>query len=156
LAHMGLELGADVPVCVLGKPARMAGIGERLTIRSLPSSLWMVLVHDGVPVSTRDVFKALKKVDHPMLPHDGHLASWSDLQELDYRNDLWAPALSVQPHLAKVRDDVRAQGAFYAQLSGSGGTCFGLFGAHEEEKAQRAANHLEEQGYWAVATEVKH
>ena len=38
LAALGLELGADVPVFVLGQAAWAEGVGERLTARRLPGA----------------------------------------------------------------------------------------------------------------------
>jgi 4-diphosphocytidyl-2-C-methyl-D-erythritol kinase len=57
LAHLGLELGADVPLFVWGTSAWGEGRGERLTPVQLPDR-WYVIVHPGVAVSTREVFEA--------------------------------------------------------------------------------------------------
>jgi 4-diphosphocytidyl-2-C-methyl-D-erythritol kinase len=47
-----LGLGADVPVCLAGRPVRMRGVGEDL--QSLPPlpPFWLVLVNPRVPVPT--------------------------------------------------------------------------------------------------------
>jgi 4-diphosphocytidyl-2-C-methyl-D-erythritol kinase len=53
LRELGLGLGADVPVCVYSRPARLRGIGERLDpIRGLPD-LPLVLVNPPRPSSGR-------------------------------------------------------------------------------------------------------
>jgi 4-diphosphocytidyl-2C-methyl-D-erythritol kinase len=40
LLAIALELGADVPVCLLGRPARVRGIGERLEPLAVPAPIW--------------------------------------------------------------------------------------------------------------------
>jgi 4-diphosphocytidyl-2-C-methyl-D-erythritol kinase len=57
LAGLGLTLGADVPVFVLGENAWAEGIGEKLTPVSLPQA-WYVVVDPGVHVPTRDLFRS--------------------------------------------------------------------------------------------------
>jgi 4-diphosphocytidyl-2-C-methyl-D-erythritol kinase len=57
LAGMGLKLGADVPVFVLGRSAWGEGIGEILTPMSLPQD-WFVILRPDCHVSTADIFNA--------------------------------------------------------------------------------------------------
>jgi 4-diphosphocytidyl-2-C-methyl-D-erythritol kinase len=57
LAEMGLKLGADVPVFVLGRSAWGEGIGEILTPMSLPQD-WFVILRPDCHVSTADIFNA--------------------------------------------------------------------------------------------------
>jgi 4-diphosphocytidyl-2-C-methyl-D-erythritol kinase len=57
LAHLGLALGADVPVFVQGENAWAEGIGEKLTPISLPPA-WFVVVDPGVHVPTGDLFRS--------------------------------------------------------------------------------------------------
>ena len=58
LAKVGQALGADVPVCLAGRPTLVAGIGEDLTPAPALPPTAMVLVNPGVPLSTPAVFKA--------------------------------------------------------------------------------------------------
>ena len=55
LAHLGLQLGADVPVFVRGFAAWGEGVGEELTPVDL-SEEWYLVVIPPCHVSTRDVF----------------------------------------------------------------------------------------------------
>jgi len=57
LAAIGLSLGADVPVFVMGAAAWASGIGEQLTPIELPEP-WYVVIHPGVQVSTAKIFAA--------------------------------------------------------------------------------------------------
>ena len=55
-------------------------------------------------------------------------------------NDLQPAALSLRPELAGVLDRLREEGASGALVSGSGPTCFGVFG--ELGDAQQACSHI--------------
>ncbi|WP_341863449.1 4-(cytidine 5'-diphospho)-2-C-methyl-D-erythritol kinase [Gymnodinialimonas sp. 57CJ19] len=146
-------LGADVPVCLHGRPVRMRGIGEVLEdVPPLPP-VWIVLVNAGQEVPTGPVFKALERTDNPPLPapawdgFDGFMA-W--LQET--RNDLQTAAKTVSP----IIDDVLARlsqthGCRLARMSGSGGTCFGLFEAEADAVAAATAMPAD---WWAEAAPV--
>jgi 4-diphosphocytidyl-2-C-methyl-D-erythritol kinase len=59
------------------------------------------------------------------------------------------------PEIGQVIDHLNAQpGCLMARMSGSGGTCFGLFEA--ERAARDAADVLAEQlGWWSVAAAVR-
>ncbi len=57
LASIGLELGADVPLFVLGQSAWGEELGERLTPVEWPRR-WFLVVNPGVSISTREIFSA--------------------------------------------------------------------------------------------------
>jgi 4-diphosphocytidyl-2-C-methyl-D-erythritol kinase len=153
-AEAVLSLGADVPVCLHGRPARMSGIGE--TLGALPPlpPLWMVLVNPGVEVPTGAVFKALQTPDNPALPAMP-LGGWPDAAAFTRwlrgaRNDLEPPARALVPPIGKVLDALSGTpGCLLARMSGSGGTCYGLFATHEA--ASVAAESLRAEPDWWVA-----
>ncbi len=58
LAAIASGLGADVPVCLAGRPARMGGVGEVLSPAPCLPRCGLVLVNPGVPVATAAVFRA--------------------------------------------------------------------------------------------------
>jgi 4-diphosphocytidyl-2-C-methyl-D-erythritol kinase len=148
------SLGADVPACLLGQPCRMRGIGEELVNVEFPHKVPILLINPGIPVSTPDVFQALKNKQNPelnALPEQG--ASQADL--IAYlavqRNDLEAPAIEVAPEIEECLGALRAiEGARLVRMSGSGATCFGLFDTFE--KAQAAAELVQNQhpNWWVM------
>ncbi|WP_299909807.1 4-(cytidine 5'-diphospho)-2-C-methyl-D-erythritol kinase [uncultured Paracoccus sp.] len=146
-------LGADIPVCLAGQPARMRGVGERLDPVPAVPSLAVVLVNPGIPLSTPAVFKALQQRDNPPLPDP----DWQDAESLigwlqNTRNDLQPAAITLAPAISAVLTALDGQGARLSRMSGSGATCFGLF--DDAESAARAARALARSGWWAVATEL--
>ncbi|MBV9757549.1 MAG: 4-(cytidine 5'-diphospho)-2-C-methyl-D-erythritol kinase, partial [Alphaproteobacteria bacterium] len=58
LAAIGAGLGADVPVCLASRPARLSGIGERLEPAPALPPFGLVLANPGVPLATAAVFRA--------------------------------------------------------------------------------------------------
>lgn len=62
LADIGLELGADVPVFIMGTSAWAEGIGERLTPICVPES-WFVVLNPNVEVSTAEIFSNKRLTD---------------------------------------------------------------------------------------------
>jgi 4-diphosphocytidyl-2-C-methyl-D-erythritol kinase len=141
-----LALGADVPVCLAGRPARMQGVGEVLTPLPPLPPLWLVLANPRVAVGTPQVFAALSCRDHPPLPAFPGAAQRSASEfcawlARETRNDLTAAAHLVAPALAQVQTALAAlPGCLLARMSGSGGTHFALF--DRAETARAAARSL--------------
>ena len=130
LAGVAARLGADVPVCVGSRPARMRGVGDVLdAVPPLPE-FDLVLVNPGFGVSTPAVFRARD----PGFSEPLDMASgWSGLpQFVDWlanaRNDLEAAALTLCPVVGDALAWLRATpGCLLARMSGSGATCYGVF-----------------------------
>lgn len=150
-----LSLGADVPVCLQGRPLRMQGVGERLTpVPPLPAA-WLVLVNPGVGVATPAVFRALaSKINSPMPEAIPTFAAAADLAAFlsEHRNDLEAPALSIHPVIGTVRSRIAASpGCRIARMSGSGATCFGLFDTEAEARSARRQIQTDHPQWWVSA-----
>jgi len=134
LANAAKGTGADVPICVDPRPRIMRGIGEKLSEPLPLPRLAAVLVNPGVPVATREVFGALAA---PRLSTPNATGRQAQIplrrEELlaflrTHGNDLEAPAISIAPVIAEVLARLRAApGCELARMSGSGGTCFGVF-----------------------------
>ena len=149
LPGIALALGADVPVCLAGRPSRMGGVGERLDAAPGLPQCGLVLVNPGVAVATADVFRARRGGWSPTakLPHawSDVAAMASDLREL--RNDLEPPAIALQPVIGEVIGALAAApGCRLARMSGSGATCFGLF--DDPMVAAEAAMRLRRPNWW--------
>lgn len=150
LPALSRRLGADVPVCLVARPARMGGTGEVLAPAPVLPSCGLVLLNPGVPVATADVFRARAGDFSPAakLP-----AGWPDAAAMavdlaDLRNDLEPPAVALCPPIGAALAELRAvPGCLLARMSGSGATCFGLFATAPE--AEAAAGTLARPGWWA-------
>jgi 4-diphosphocytidyl-2-C-methyl-D-erythritol kinase len=159
LPALALSLGADVPVCLAARPARMSGVGERLAPLPALPPVWLVLVNPGVPVSTRASFATLAgrfglAMDDPPpsgWPDAAGLARWLAAQ----RNDLEAPARALAPSVADTITALAATpGCLLARMSGSGATCFGLYPDATTAAAAADAISAANAGWWTAAAPV--
>lgn len=155
LAAEGLALGADVPMCLAGRPARVRGIGERVEpIAPLPAH-GLLLVNPGVPLATPAVFRRMERRENPPLPDPPPV--FADAAALagylaGTRNDLTAPAVTLAPGVAEVLARLAAEPACrLARMSGSGATCFGLFDDPARAETAAAAIAAEGRGWWVAA-----
>lgn len=152
LAEIALGLGADVPVCLASRPARMRGLGDRIEWLDGIPALDLVLVNPGRPVPTGRVFQALagrfSRIDDR--PVDaGDLVGWVRSR----RNDLEAPAKPIEPAVCDALNALETlHGCRLARMSGSGATCFGLF--ETPEAAAIAASRLQgdRPDWWVTPT----
>ncbi len=154
LHEIALGLGADVPVCLAGRPAIMSGIGETVTpVRALPPC-GVVLVNAREPVPTPSVFRVRSGAFSEAAEWRTPARTDELMQALSAcRNDLTGAAISVSPVIADVLAAIEALDCCrIARLSGSGGTCFGLF--DDTAAAVRAGEVLagERPGWWVSAT----
>ncbi|MEW9616364.1 4-(cytidine 5'-diphospho)-2-C-methyl-D-erythritol kinase [Shinella sp. S4-D37] len=124
LEALALGLGADVPMCLAGRPLLARGVGEEITPVALPA-LAMVLANPLVGVSTPAVFQALASRNNPPLALAG-AAGWADALS-GLRNDLEPAARRLCPQIAVIAESLATTGPALVRMSGSGATCFALY-----------------------------
>ena len=152
-------IGADVPVCIDPRPRRMRGIGEVLSAPLKLPKLAAVMVNPGVAVPTRDVFMKLGLKPGGPMRRAAPARTWPRGAEafIEYLskhgNDLEAPAIEIEPVIARVLADVRnSKGCLLARMSGSGATCFGIFESPRAAKAAAASLSAAQPKWWVRAT----
>lgn len=146
MSGLALRLGADVPVCLMGRACRMRGFGERLEPIAGFSPRPAVLVNPGIALATADVFRELAHMPGAPIADAADLASC--------RNDLTAPALRLAPVIADVLDALKNNGATPVRMSGSGATCFGLFETMLDAEAAATAILAAQPGWWVRAAMI--
>ncbi len=159
LHEIALGLGADVPVCLYGRPAFAAGIGERLKRAPPLPPAWLVLVNPGAALATADVYAA--RAGGFSAP-----ARWTktlpDLNALvgrlaGLRNDLEVPARTLAPEVDEALTLIgRQSDVLLARMSGSGATCFGLFAARPGADRAAAAISAERPHWWIRVAPMLH
>ncbi|WP_421997277.1 4-(cytidine 5'-diphospho)-2-C-methyl-D-erythritol kinase [Reyranella sp.] len=141
LFDLAARLGADVPMCLAGRPAFVSGVGERLLPAPPLPPCAVLLVNPGVGLATRDVFSARPGPFSPSRPPP---QGWQGLEDFaallaGRGNDLTAAAISLQPVVGRVLQTLEGSGARHVAMSGSGATCFALFDGPEPAEAVAAA-----------------
>ena len=158
LFTLAATLGADVPMCLLSRACEVRGIGEQIRPLGGFPHMHLVLVNPLEEVSTPQVFHRLEKKHNPPMPEIPvplDRAALLSLWLADTRNDLEGPAAGLVPAIAPIIAAIGATpGCVAARMSGSGATCFGLYGS--AAAAHQAAHDLRERfsGYWVAATPV--
>ena len=150
LDRIASRLGADVPVCLHNRPSLMRGVGEQLLPAPTLPNCGLVLVNPGVPLATASVFRARAGGYSPeaLLPQGWDTAQAMAASLAELRNDLEAPAIGLVPVIADVLEAIAdTSGCLLTRMSGSGATCFGLFGNAKEAAA--AADGLARPGWWS-------
>jgi 4-diphosphocytidyl-2-C-methyl-D-erythritol kinase len=143
LEAIAAKLGADVPVCIASRPARMMGVGEILSAAPELPACGLLLANPRIALPTPQVFRARRGEFSPPAEMPARLADAAALADWlrPLGNDLQDAALSLCAAIAEVLSAIAAQpGCLLARMSGSGATCFGLFATPAQ--AQAAAKAL--------------
>ena len=134
LMKRGVQIGADVPYCLMRGTALAEGIGEKLT--QLPPMIKcpVLIAKPSISVSTKFVYQNLKldeQTNHPDI--DAHMG-----------NVLESVTIPNYPVIAEIKQQMMRSGAKASMMSGSGPTVFGLF--EDGETAKRALREMKRSG----------
>jgi 4-diphosphocytidyl-2-C-methyl-D-erythritol kinase len=130
LAALAAGLGADVPFFLTDAPQLATGIGTDLEPLDLPQDYWVVIVlpHDATKSSTAHVYRAFDRGSGFAERREALLSALADVRHAADLAALPPNDLAGSP----VADELRAVGAFRADVSGAGPAVYGLFLAEEE------------------------
>lgn len=135
LAHLGAQLGADVPFGLYGGVALGTGRGDLIEpLKAAPGPYYWTFALQDKGLSTAAVFKHFDATVQapPMadMPPGQLLAALEagDVAEVSrhIRNDLQATAIDLRPELGQLIDLAKKAGALAAMVSGSGPTVAAL------------------------------
>ncbi len=155
LHRLAARLGADVPFFLAPGPKLAEGAGERLSPIDLPQDYWVVVIvpANQTKTSTGDVYARFDTLGGApgfagrraaLVASVGGCRRPADLADLptnDLADAAGAPALPAE---------LRAAGAFRADVSGAGPAVYGLFERRAEALAARARLG-DVAGSWVVA-----
>ena len=146
LAHLGAQLGADVPFGLYGGVALGTGRGDLIEpLKAAPGPYYWTFALQDEGLSTAAVFKHFDAtVQAPPvadMPPEQLLAALEagDVAEVSrhIRNDLQATAIDLRPELGQLIDLAKKAGALAAMVSGSGPTVAAL--SYSRAVAERVA-----------------
>ena len=145
LMDRAVQIGADVPYCIMRGTALAEGIGEKLTRLPQMPRCYVLVGKPGINVSTKLAYENLnlKSVsEHPDI--DGMISA------IDERNlhgitsrmqNVFEPGIiRSYPVIQEIKDLMENEGALKAMMSGSGPTVFGIF--DNRAKMEKAADKL--------------
>jgi 4-diphosphocytidyl-2-C-methyl-D-erythritol kinase len=128
LAAIGVKLGADVPVFVLGRNAWAEGIGEELAPVELPAR-WYLVIRPGCAVNTAAIFADRE------LTRDTPLTTIAAFLSNGLRNDCEPVVRKRYPDVDRALSWLARHGQ--ARMSGTGSCVFAPFAS--EQAAREAA-----------------
>ena len=159
LMDRAVNIGADVPYCIMRGTALAEGIGEKLTRIAQIPDCFVLIGKPGISVSTKMAYESLqldKISSHPDI--DGMIRDIENgdlLTMTEKMGNVFEPGIIEKyPVIGEIKDLMEGNGALKAMMSGSGPTVFGIF--DDREKMEAAAAVLRESGLakTVFATEV--
>jgi len=157
LDRIALGLGADVPMCLHGRPVHVGGIGEEIEPAPALPTFGLLLVNPRIPLPTPPVFarRAGPFSQAARLSARPHDAKALAALLAERRNDLTDAATSIVPAVADVLGALAGlPDVLLARMSGSGATCFGLCESHETAARAASALAARHPGWWIAAASV--
>lgn len=147
LMERAVNIGADVPYCVMRGTALAEGIGEKLTRIAQVPDCFVLIGKPGINVSTKAAYESLQLDQiqtHPDI--DGMIR---DIESGDLRamtekmENVFEPGIIGRyPVIGEIKALMEEYGALKAMMSGSGPTVFGIF--DDRKKMDEAAAVLRE------------
>jgi 4-diphosphocytidyl-2-C-methyl-D-erythritol kinase len=127
-------LGSDIPVCVAGRAAYIGGVGVDIAPAPELPPAGVLLVNPGIALSTPSVYRARTGGFSPENRFNTPPPDAAALAALlaERGNGLTEAAVSLVPEIDAVLKAIAAlPGCLLSRMSGSGATCFGIFGSAE-------------------------
>ena len=158
VSGLALQLGADVPVCLHGKAAFISGIGENIIPAPAMPTCSIVLVNPGAGLSTPAVFAARQDGFSDSGHFDYAPADAAELAAILARrhNDLALPAQRLMPVIGDVLKALgNTDGALLSRMTGSGATCFGLYGDPGDAAAAAMTLGQSHPDWWVKAASLE-
>lgn len=155
LMERGVQIGADVPYCIMRGTALAEGIGEALSPLPPMVKCPVLIAKPSISVSTKFVYQNLKLDDTTIHPDIDSLIDDIKAKNLHdiaahMGNVLETVTIPNYPVIDEIKKHMLSNGAVGAMMSGSGPTVFGLF--DDEDTAKKAykamrSSHLARQVY---------
>lgn len=155
LMERGVQIGADVPYCIMRGTALAEGIGEALSPLPPMVKCPVLIAKPSISVSTKFVYQNLKLDDTTIHPDIDRLIDDIKAKNLHdiaahMGNVLETVTIPNYPVIDEIKKHMLSNGAVGALMSGSGPTVFGLF--DDEDTAKKAykamrSSHLARQVY---------
>lgn len=153
---IGKKIGADVPFCVVNKPAHVQGIGEKIELIELKKKYYVVLVKPSLGLSTKFVFEESDKepYDHGNVQDviNALKTGNDELLAKSMFNGLEKTSIRLVPEIQAVKDRLKKEGFKMVLMSGSGSCVFAL--TDDGKFAAQKVKLLEKEGYEVYLTKT--
>lgn len=122
LEKLAIEIGSDVPFCLHSRYARVRQKGDDVEILDeLKSKYNVLLINNGKELSTKEVYSIYKQNRKAKIPIENILKLEGEEFYKCLRNDLEEFAISLEPSIKEIMDDVKKNSNISkVMVSGSG------------------------------------
>ena len=152
--------GSDVPFFLQGGFAFVEGRGGAVSGLDYSDHCFVVLVNNGIHINTGLAYESLKKPVSDEVTDCRERKSlirekisikseWKNI----FRNDFEDTIFRLYPQISSIKDKMYQNGAFFALMTGSGSTVFGLF--NDEYSAINVHKILEKEGNKVYLTKFR-
>jgi 4-diphosphocytidyl-2-C-methyl-D-erythritol kinase len=121
------NLGSDCSFFLINKPCLATGRGEVLeTVNLFLSGYKILLINPGIHINTKEAFAQIKPVIHSKKIKEiiqQPLETW----KAELVNDFEEIVFKKYRQVENIKENLYANGAVYAAMSGSGSTAYGIF-----------------------------
>ncbi|MCX6167960.1 MAG: 4-(cytidine 5'-diphospho)-2-C-methyl-D-erythritol kinase [Ignavibacteriales bacterium] len=129
LIALALELGSDVPFFIKSKPAIGTSRGEILNYVDFEITEPILIINPGINISTKEAFQNISPInfqfDFNSIVKEGKI-NYNIIKEV-IKNDFEKYVFEKFPVIEEIKNKLYEYGAFFALLSGSGSTVYGIF-----------------------------
>ena len=126
LEEYAAQLGSDCPFFIQNIPQIAEGRGEILQPIDLSlKGSYLVLVNPGIHVGTKEAYEGVTP-KYPDVELEKVLSDRNRWKE-ELVNDFEQSIFPKYPEIESIKKQMYSSGAYYAAMSGSGSTVFGLF-----------------------------
>lgn len=127
LMELGLQIGADVPFCIMRGTALAEGIGEKLTALPSMPKCPVLIAKPAVSVSTKHVYEQLRLTENTVHPDIDAVIENIRQKKLrgvaeNMGNILETVTVKEYPVIKEIKKVMKENGALNAIMSGSGPT----------------------------------
>ncbi|MDY2727819.1 MAG: 4-(cytidine 5'-diphospho)-2-C-methyl-D-erythritol kinase [Candidatus Onthovivens sp.] len=156
LMEIALQLGSDVPFCMLNKSSIVKGIGDQVTVfENTRYDDFVLIVKHPIGLSTEEVF--IKSDEFGKNPCDierlknKFLSNDVSLKD-EIKNDLFEPSCSLLPQIKELYESLLQEGFEFVTMTGSGSAlvCF----TKNKKVAQKAERKYYNKGYQVELTKI--
>jgi 4-diphosphocytidyl-2-C-methyl-D-erythritol kinase len=146
LEELVKPLGSDCAFFIQNKPIYAEGKGDQFREVSISlAGKHIVLIYPNLHISTKEAYEGVIPQTPTLSVKEiitRNIPEWKDLLINDFEKSLFAK----YPQLQKIKEELYANGALYASMSGSGSTIFGIFESEVNLKGAFPAEYLIQTG----------
>lgn len=150
------SIGSDVPFCLYNKPARVEGIGDKLTEIEVKNKYYVIIIKPQKGLSTKMVYAKYDEVSSKSHANINKLIETlkNGVEEINkyYGNDLEDAAITLLPEIQEIKQVLKDNGLENVLMSGSGSSVFGI--STDKKEIEKIAKKLDQKGFNVFLTKV--